>query len=330
MKFKGNAVDNIIESTQAEIVMPFTKLISEIIDRPFISDKCCFGYCQNKPIISHTIPENFLYKICNDLNKVLMFRPSIDLIMKQPTQSMSRVDKSKFSTFKGFCSTHDHDLFKLIDTFNGEMDQEKAALIHYKNICYGINHIKTQQLILEHVSKQNYRTNLEVGQNTITPGDNVFEGIKDGTWANRLEYCLKEHELRKKILEEMIGTGDFSTVIFYEFINGGIDNPIFCGRSSFLMHQDSKFFEKPGYAYMPWITYMSLRSTDKNNLVFCFLKNDERHANYFHKLINQNTFLKETLLSLIYAYSDSLAIKESQYKDYSAEIDSIIREQRIY
>lgn len=53
-------------------IMPIGKLISDTDDCGFKSKTCLFSDCKEPPIRSHTIPENVLYKIHDDLTKVFM------------------------------------------------------------------------------------------------------------------------------------------------------------------------------------------------------------------------------------------------------------------
>jgi succinate dehydrogenase flavin-adding protein (antitoxin of CptAB toxin-antitoxin module) len=90
----------------------YRKAHSEFDNLYFESKSCCYTGCLGKPIISHTIPENYLYKLNQPLTKVLTFQPRLGRIVKKfSPQHVIKIDKSRFSTFKGFCESHDNDLF---------------------------------------------------------------------------------------------------------------------------------------------------------------------------------------------------------------------------
>lgn len=191
--------------------MPIQKLISDCDNIPFHSKTCCYGACSNKPITSHTISENYLFKLSDDLANVLTFQPKVSQVVKaQNSQHVMKVDKKKFSTFTGFCETHDHQLFKLIDSFNGVVDKEKAVLVHYRNICYGIHHIKAQRKRERYIAQQNY-----TGESS-SESDEIMNKLITGSLTTRLTYCLNEHLLRKKLLEHIISSRNFDAIDFIE------------------------------------------------------------------------------------------------------------------
>ncbi len=255
--------------------MPLKHLLSQLDNLTYKNPKCFFPGCQSTPINSHTIPENFLYKMHNDLTQVLTFHPLIAFFTdKAASARIKQIDKSQFSTFPGFCSTHDEGIFKPIDQYNGKLDNEKAALVHYRNICYGIYHIETQRLRLEYVANQIFIPDESSSKKGIKK---TLEQIKSGILLCRLNSCLNQHLQRKELLEEMIIAGNFNK-IDYQMLSGGLNNPIFCGRSSYLLHKDNGLFKKDGYPYFPWISYMTLLTKHENHLVFCWLKKDNAHA----------------------------------------------------
>ncbi len=303
-------------------IMPVERLMSECDNIHFKSPTCCYRSCSADPIRSHTIPENYLYKLNKDLIKVLTYQPRISRVLKElRPQYVMKVDKEEWSTFIGFCNVHDSNLFKSIDLFNGEMDKEKAALIHYRNICYGIHHIQTQLMRERHISQQHYD-----GEGTLEVNE-IVKNLENRSFNDRLTYCLEEHLLRKKLLENMIESGDFDEMNFVE-IAGGIENPIFSGRSTYLLHKNNELFDSPGYSYMPWITYTTLLTGRANHLVFCWLEDDKKHTEHFNNLINGQ--FKKVLEVLAYACSDSFAISEDFYNKHSHAIDEIIIKFRTY
>ncbi|WP_133126813.1 hypothetical protein [Legionella nagasakiensis] len=307
------------------VIMPIERLISECDNLYFESKKCCFTGCSRESIVSHTIAENYLSKLNQPLTKVLTFQPRIGRIVKKyAPQYVMKIDKSRFSTFKGFCESHDNDLFKLIDNFNGEMDKEKAALVHYRNICYGIYHIKTQQLREKHLAQQNYTYDASVDE-----GIAIKELLEKGHLKARLAYCLQEHLSRKALLEKIMNSGKFEEVEFIEIKGDLNNNPIFSGRSGYLLHRKHRLFDHLGYSSMPWITYQTLLTTNCNHLVFCWLKKDRNHSKYFKKILRNLNF-ESTLAALAYSCSDSLAVTEDHYNTHIVAIDTLIKEFRVY
>lgn len=305
-------------------VKPITRLASEVDKLIHRSKTCYYSGCPETPITSHTIAENNLKKINQDLTKVLTLQRRLLRVMTKPDLRLIPVDKQEFSTFVGFCWSHDHDLFGPIDSFDGRMDKEKAALIHYRNICYGISHIKTQQLRERHIYCQNYLRS----ESPDVEANRLHKALKGDVFANRLAYCLLEHLHRKEILEGIIQSRDFDQVEFITLI-GTLTDPIFSGRSSYLLHPREKIFQLPGYRHMPWISYMTLLTVSSSCLVFCWLKSDKTRARYLLKLTKDKA-PREVIEELAYSCSDSLAIEKSHYVRFAPTIDQMIKNTRGY
>lgn len=304
-------------------VMPIEKLISNLDNLLYEDNRCSNHTCDNLPIGSHVIPKNFLYRLSPDLKQVLMPQPKLNKVRK--AQMVCNVDNNSFSIFKGFCSSCDTKIFKSIDEFDGTMTPKKAALIHYRIICYGIIHINTQLLREYHSSRQNYIDDSQVGS------EKTYELIKSRQLANRLQECLEHYRTRKKLLEEMIFSENFSEIDFFES-TGSLDNPLFFGRSNVFLHsdkKDEKLFSSPGYSLMPWITYMTLLSKEKNHLIFCWLELD-KHLFENTKKILYGKELDKFFAALAYGVSDTFAITRTFYNKNKAIIDETMVKCRTY
>ncbi|MBY0544078.1 MAG: hypothetical protein K2Q14_00845 [Gammaproteobacteria bacterium] len=294
------------------------KLIYKVDCLEYQGKQCYYRSCSNSPIMSHTIPRNYLYKLDSDLKNVLTFESAMSAIAKkQMPVIMKQVNQGKFSSFRGFCQEHDCSLFKVIDNYDGEVTQEKIALVHYRNICYGVNHIQTQKLRLSHVSMQQFVETQPAPEEI----HKLVKKIQNGGLVNRLNYCLNEHLKRKKKLEHIIQTHSFDE-IEYRVLYGSRDDPIFSGRSAYLLHKNHGLFKSPGYSHMPWITYMTLLTKQTNDLVFCWLKGDEFYAKNLNNLLKKEEY-KKTIGGLAYACSDAFAVKRETYEKNSSLIAAL-------
>lgn len=306
-------------------IMPNEHLIAKIDAIQVQTSKCYYDSCSKESINSHTIPENYLYKLNKDLKNILTFQPAmVQIVNKQSPKIIRCLDKDKFSTFRGFCREHDNELFKPIDLYDGNIDKEKAALIHYKNICYGINHIETQKARLTHLTKQTF-----IPKNTSNKKHKkTLKQIKNGILFKRLNFCLNEYFKRKSILEKMIESRDFSKIDF-RMLPCSFKNPIFCGRSTYLLHKDNDLFTLSGYSYLPWISYMTLLTSSENHLVFCWLEIDSRYSKHLKRLLKHKA-PKDIIAVLAYACSDAFAVESEFYDKHSQSINQMINRFRVY
>jgi len=223
----------------------------------------------------------------------------------------------------GFCKKHDNNLFKEIDEFNGQINKKKAALIHYRNICYGIHHIKISSERVQYLSRQNYE-----GESTPESVE-CLKNLKNGYFENRLNSCLDEHNLRKEMLEIMIDTGNFTSMNFFS-IGLGLEQPIFSGRSHYILHPEEHICLEGGYPYFPWISYMTLRTNTRNDLLFSWLEKDTNKAKYLENIIGKEIELKNLIGTLAYACSDALAMNQKLYNQNCKIINEAFKSLRAY
>lgn len=316
------------ESKMETKAMPAKSLFNTIDGIEHKNSECMFNGCDISPINSHVIPENYLYKLDRNLKQIVMLqRKMLPRIVKD--ESMLKVSKEKFSTFHGFCQKHDAELFKEIDLFDGKVDKRQAALVHYKNICYGVWHIKTYLLKIKHTFQQKF---VEDGQETFID-KLAAKKFKDLDYREkvikRLEFCLQEYESRKKDIENMLNSKEFEEIVFEVLPVADLDNPIFSGRSTPAIYGDNNYLE--GYPYMPYVTYMTLVTEKGIYLIFCWLRKDKIYAKNLESLFSASTSdFRQSIAELAWIYSDFAAAKESVYEKHKQIIDSSVKSHRPY
>ena len=101
------------------------KLINEIDLVNHKSHKCSHSNCDNRPINSHTISRGN-FKNLGDFENLIMIESSVMTAMKKK-HVMKKFNSEMFSIFVGFCEKHDYELFPSIDSYDGAMNQQKAA-----------------------------------------------------------------------------------------------------------------------------------------------------------------------------------------------------------
>lgn len=310
-----------------EKVQPMEKLIAEMqtrTPRNSGSNVCMFGKCQNKPIKSHAISQSFL-KNLGYSDSLLMSTPYLISIFKD-MKNGNQLDYVKpialdvFSTFNGFCKYHDNRLFSAVDNFDGHVTNEVAVLIHYRNICYGILHIKAQLSRLQHAANQEYINNAS------SKGEDILRSLKGYQLRKRLMESLYEHRERKRELERMIRKQHFSKIRFIT-LHGDINNPIFSGRSTPWLHPQRKIADQDGYTIMPWISYLTLVNKHSHQLVFCWLARDKVYANDL-ELFFDHDYWKANLEILAYGFSDAFAISRNLYNESGYIINYIATQWR--
>ena len=98
--------------------------------------------CSSQVIAAHSIQRNGgLNHIARDghVSNLLMHKSKLDLKPHELNKGPYRVGVREASTFKGFCSHHDNELFTLIDDKPFEGNIEQIMLLGYRSICHELH-----------------------------------------------------------------------------------------------------------------------------------------------------------------------------------------------
>lgn len=116
--------------------------LSEIINdhKEIYSNDLCYApetlhhECSEKIISAHTISKSLNLKSIAEHEHVYSFKPSLGGLIKNGGKfSVEKTSIKKTSTFNGFCSKHDSELFKSIDS-NFEISHEHIFLNYYRTL----------------------------------------------------------------------------------------------------------------------------------------------------------------------------------------------------
>ena len=95
--------------------------------------KCMYNGCNNNSIDSHTISEKISLSTISVNGEVGCFASKRDRLEKEIIYD--KVHVNNISTFKGFCSKHDNNLFKSIDNNSEIKDGNEILLQSYRSVC---------------------------------------------------------------------------------------------------------------------------------------------------------------------------------------------------
>ena len=147
--------------------------------------------CNEAPIASHLISESWLRKIADSNNQVLTFRIAIEDVGKRPVRFISEPKGVGLATtFPGFCSRHDNELFKCLDSEEFLGSAPQVAALAYRSVC--------QEICYKHQFLKHEM------QKALSPSSPAFYTQLAVREQNALLHLIK-HQLR---IAEMLRTGE--------------------------------------------------------------------------------------------------------------------------
>lgn len=103
--------------------------------KKFFKDTTCFlgmnNECDGKSIRSHSISKSAL-RLLSKNGHVGNIQVNLNMFSDDPEPGYERTGIRSASTFPGFCSKHDNEIFKDLDEFSGPISQRIAELSFYR------------------------------------------------------------------------------------------------------------------------------------------------------------------------------------------------------
>lgn len=99
---------------------------------------CLYGNCKEPAIKSHVLQKNGILREISTDNHLIELRPFVIHDPSEPSKNLfNKTGVNNVYTFKGFCSNHDSNIFKPIESQN-ELDfsnKKNQALFCYRGLC---------------------------------------------------------------------------------------------------------------------------------------------------------------------------------------------------
>jgi len=102
--------------------------------------KCMISWiseCKNRPINSHLISKSALSTIA-EKGHLINYQYDLFKLEEQTDPIFKSVGIGKASTFKGFCSKHDSELFSKLDNNEFNLDEQLAAVLSLRGIAHEV------------------------------------------------------------------------------------------------------------------------------------------------------------------------------------------------
>lgn len=157
--------------------------------------------CQSKAISSHSISETISLKTISDNRKLLTPKSS----RKYPDKkfSIGEMEITQASTFKGFCKTHDNDIFKGLDYHSTKSVNDLISQA-YRTICYIVftddTYLIAQRESLA-LAQQDLKDN-NILENAVTKNNKTITRLLN--IKNHIEIVLEEYPKKEIKVAENI------------------------------------------------------------------------------------------------------------------------------
>jgi hypothetical protein len=183
--------------------------------------------CNGNIIQAHTIQRRGSLERISKNGHVYTFKTDLAEILKTGMPKINLVGIKKASTFSGFCSHHDNELFKPVEEENFSINEETVFLLSYRVLCH--------ELFL----KRAWRESLLYAKENLDKGKTLrqqieIQDIADG-YLLGVESSLEELSAIKIRYDEALVKCDYKSVRYYAiilddfptFVCSGFTQPIY-------------------------------------------------------------------------------------------------------
>jgi hypothetical protein len=155
--------------------------------------------CAGAAIRAHSIQNAKVFDLISDQNHVAMFKPRFS--KEGPSIELKKIGRNEASTFTGFCSQHDGDIFRRLDTEALDLaDTEQLFLLAYRSVSRELHATMEGAVKLQSAYQDRVARGVDAG-NVPTPAG--MEAV------SRMFVAWQTHKYRSQQFDQLLVTKNF-------------------------------------------------------------------------------------------------------------------------
>jgi len=282
--------------------------------------------CSGKIIKAHTVSKKFLKSIAE--NGKLLGIPKLSATPNEPSFEYKDLGINQASTFTGFCSYHDREIFSEIENKEIIFSKKQCSLLAYRSI---VMELYKKDLMSKIFSKDSI---LEYSKQPVEHSNNpmiqasIFQEKYEGFMA--MEGMNKGSELAKQDLRYLLDI--FSKNIFdnnnFDFLNN------FVIKFKKIPNMMTSFCFTPDYDFnlnkiqdlsskdrVKLVIINSVTTSEGGAIIFSWLKEDDETISKFINSIKniETDKLTNSIIQLFLKYSENTFLRKSWYNNLPEE-----------
>ncbi|NWO06595.1 MAG: SEC-C domain-containing protein [Alteromonadaceae bacterium] len=268
------------------------------------------SYCSNKIINAHTVSKSSgLLEIADSTNHVLGLRISLSNIQKgNGTLLPEKIGVNQASTFKGFCSEHDKQLFSCIEDQPFSAEFEQLFALAYRALCKEIYEKGSNEDIVRLIKES------DKGKDMV---EQLFSQNLASAYGLGVDTAIKElAALKDQFDSHLLGK---EKIEFCHFVIES-DTPCPVAVSSILCpdvdFEGNAIQDLSNLEVVPeCVIFNSFSSDGKGYVVFSWLRESEIIESFVGTLPVEFDLLKNALLRFFFSVSENIYISPEWWGD---------------
>ena len=272
------------------------------------------GNCSSKIINAHTVSKSSsLLEIADSTNHVLGLKISLSSIQKgNGNLRPEKIGVNQASTFKGFCSEHDKQLFSCIEDYPFSAEHEQLFALAYRSICKEIYAKGSSEDVVSLIKES------DKGKGML---EQLFTQYFGSTYGLGVDTAVKELAVLKDQFDShLLGKDELQLCHFV--IES--DEPCPVAVSSMLCPDvdfaGNAIQDLSNLEMVPeCVIFNSFSSDGKGYVVFSWLKESKTIESFINTLPDEFDLLKNALLRFFFSVSENIYISPEWWDELTEQ-----------
>lgn len=271
--------------------------------------------CSGRIINAHTISKSGSLKEISDSGHVMGAKPSLASLIKSDGKlTLEKVGINKASTFTGFCSVHDKNVFALLEDEAIILSDKQLFLLAYRGFCREL-FCKEQNKETASLLKESDR-----GQDQMLQA--LIQGYA-GAYDSGVDLALRDLEIIKKEMDSILVNEDYSKINHCVFELDSVPKILVSAMITPEMDFQGNELQKLGLQdeVYEYIFFNCISYENKGCFVFSWLASNDKYCNKFidSLLKLDDAQIADALVRFCYSFSENTWASPSWWDSLSEE-----------
>ncbi|MCE8021281.1 SEC-C domain-containing protein [Halomonas sp. MCCC 1A11036] len=271
--------------------------------------------CSGKIINAHTISKSGSLKEISENGHVMGTKPSLaGLIKSDGKLALEKVGINKASTFTGFCSAHDKNIFSPLEDEKITLSDKQLFLLAYRGFCRELFH-KEQNKETANLMKESDR-----GQDQMLQA--MLQGYA-GAYDSGVDLALRDLGFIKKEMDSILVSEDYSKINHCVFELDATPKILVSAMITPEMDFQGNELQRLGLQneVYEYVIFNCISYENKGCFVFSWLASNEKHCDRFIESLLKldNVQVSDALVRFCYSFSENTWASPSWWNSLSEE-----------
>lgn len=284
------------------------------------------GECSSKIINAHTISKSGSLKEISENGHVMGTKPSLSSLIKSEGKlTLEKVGINKASTFTGFCSTHDKNIFSPLEDEEIKLSDKQLFLLAYRGFC--------RELFCKEHNKETAKFIKQSDRGQDQMAQAMIQGFA-GAFDSGVDLAMRDLGYIKKEMDLILTNEDYSKIKHCIFELDSTPRILVSAMITPEMDFHGNALQKLGLQdeIYEYIFFNCISYENKGCFVFSWLASNDKHCDKFidSLLKLDNEQVSDALVRFCYSFSENTWASPSWWESLPEEAKNSIEKRLMH